>query len=307
MGFFRGNTKLQTKVVINNSSSKILDNWKQNHKNCVEYLKKYAYPENIDLVYDTNSNTINFKDDNRIQYFYSKLNIIRINSTIDIPLGTVEYIDNIITNGDLPSFDINDENDNGLSTLYPNGNPYTMSELKKFIPIFLVDGATMPEEFNGEKIKHGNMEYLGVYFSQGDGKFCNSHPCIYLCPERIEKAKISLSTNDKLRYAIVLIHELAHSLMDPSNYPTVDDDGFVFPRKCNNFIKPEDYHINEEKWANRIMLNYIQRVENNKYGYAEEFTRNQPDGYKLAADAVPEGWRDWYKEKNHLVSENWIK
>lgn len=161
---------------------------------------------------------------------------------------------------------------------------------RKGIPIYLVNKAQMPDEFNIEEdnLKDDNeppTEFLGYYKYINFGKSnCES---VFLCMDRIK--------DDKRLLAKVLVHELGHALMEAD----VVDFGYNF--KENNFIK-----FMEESLANYIVLKYFSEINNNEMlVYSKGFIKKQSFGYNFGIkwfDNNLQGYDFWIKIKKEFLT-----
>lgn len=133
-------------------------------------------------------------------------------------------------------------------------------------------------------------EVYGYYVSKGTHNIAE----IYLCPESIFN---HTRNNEELTYLLakVIIHELAHALMDKRDYGQKD----------------EFYKWMEEASANEITLEYFKKFEENNYNRANsylrhnntkspydfirEFILSQPDNYKLG----------YFLHKNYINQYMW--
>ena len=255
--------------------------------------------------------------------YEARLAVINYNSNKDINPACLRNIDEIINCGNKNSIDClvackecKCQRKDGTSHIH-----YFISYLTSRIPVFLVNKDTMDRYKNSweeelspeEEVEEEDNEneqakskfpfaYLGLYFRSGVSDIYPHRPCILICPENIATCGDGLE--DHFRYGMVMIHEFAHAMMDPRNLRGVenadaikdsDEDMERYKHECN-------YRHLEEKWANRIMLNYMKEycVANNK---ADQFckivdsTKSQPAGYNQAADAPEDGWVQWPCEK----------
>lgn len=143
------------------------------------------------------------------------MNIINLNSRIELSSAQISFAESVITygyGGRIPYF-------KGIS----------LSRLMNRIPIFLVNEETQ-REFNGceddnnNENKHKCTDLLGFYQSKGIILGVET-PIIGLCLEKIVKC---VNTNEELTYLIakVLVHELAHAKMDMhpnAEYKSIDE------------------------------------------------------------------------------------
>jgi hypothetical protein len=125
-----------------------------------------------------------------------------------------------------------------------------------------------------------SMEYYGYYDSY------NSE--IVLCPERIINAPAELQkqhrhiTSREL-YVVVLVHALAHALMDPTKTESNKYQPLI--RTVNGFSEREV--LMEESLANMLTLRYFDKLmkpEVVRYGEVREFIGIQPLPYRYGLD-----------------------
>ena len=231
----------------------------------------------IDLKSNDNSKAIRLipgsGKNNTPTYIYAPL-CISCHPTIHdqmLSFNIVNYINTIIINGDktMP-------------------NLFWMSFLKNHIPVLIVPEGYIPDSENDE---------LGCYYSYSP---ILRDPIILLCPQRIEAAandifKILQSTAEpadinicrKVLYAIVLIHEYAHAMMDYTNVlemgnTLIDKPDFV--KDGSHKKKSENEKYMEESLANMITLQYFEATDKNNIKIVEAFMEQQPTPYKFGIE-----------------------
>ena len=143
-------------------------------------------------------------------------------------------------------------------------------------------------------------EYFGYYDSYNEE--------IVLCPERISKAPAELEkqhrhiTSREL-YVVVLVHALAHALMDPTKAAGKSNQYQPLIRTENGFSKREV--LMEESLANMITLQYFDKLgkpEVGQYGEVREFIELQSLPYKFGLDQydiLKPDWRLWREAKRN--------
>lgn len=143
-----------------------------------------------------------------------------------------------------------------------------------------------------------SMEYYGYYDSY------NSE--IVLCPERISKAPAKLKKHhrhitSRELYVVVLVHALAHALMDPSK---TEEKGYAYQpiiTTQNGFSEREV--LMEESLANMITLQYcdqLNKPEVVRSGEVKEFIELQSLPYSFGLDQydiLKPDWRLWREAK----------
>ena len=139
-------------------------------------------------------------------------------------------------------------------------------------------------------------EYYGYYDSY------NSE--IVLCPERIINAPAELQkqhrdiTSIEL-YVVVLVHALAHALMDPKKTESNKYQPLI--RMVNGFSEREV--LMEESLANMLTLRYFDKLrkpEVVRYGKVREFIELQSLSYSFGLDQydiLKPDWRLWREAK----------
>ena len=142
------------------------------------------------------------------------------------------------------------------------------------------------------------MEYFGYYDSY------NSE--IGLCQERISKAPAKLKKHhcnitSRELYVVVLVHALAHALMDPTKS---EEKSYAYQpiiTTQNGFSEREV--LMEESLANMITLQFFAKLgkpEVVRYGEVREFIGIQPLPYRYGLDQfdiLKPDWRLWREAK----------
>lgn len=142
------------------------------------------------------------------------------------------------------------------------------------------------------------MEYYGYYDSY------NSE--IVLCPERISKAPAKLKKHhcnitSRELYVVVLVHALAHVLIDPTKS---EEKSYAYQpiiTTQNGFSEREV--LMEESLANMITLQVFAKLgkpEVVRYGEVREFIGIQPLPYRYGLDQfdiLKPDWRLWREAK----------
>ena len=142
------------------------------------------------------------------------------------------------------------------------------------------------------------MEYYGYYDSY------NSE--IVLCPERISKAPAKLKKHhcnitSRELYVVVLVHALAHTLMEPKKS---EEKSYAYQpiiTTQNGFLEREV--LMEESLANMITLQFFAKLgkpEVVKFGEVREFIGIQPLPYRYGLDQfdiLKPDWRLWREAK----------
>ena len=143
-----------------------------------------------------------------------------------------------------------------------------------------------------------SMEYFGYYDSY------NSE--IVLCQERISKAPAKLKKHhcnitSRELYVVVLVHALAHALMDPTKS---EEKSYAYQpiiTTQNGFSEREV--LMEESLANMMTLQFFAKLgkpEVVRYGEVREFIGIQPLPYRYGLDQfdiLKPDWRLWREAK----------
>lgn len=141
-------------------------------------------------------------------------------------------------------------------------------------------------------------EYYGYYDSY------NSE--IILCPERIINAPAELQkqhrhiTSREL-YVVVLVHALAHALMDPTKTESNKYQPLI--RTVNGFSEREV--LMEESLVNMLTLRYFEKLGQPdvvRYGEVREFIELQALPYRFGLDQydiLKPDWRPWREAKRN--------
>lgn len=267
--------------------------------------------------------------------------------------GLIKRLDAIITKGDLPA-----RGRFGVSSwlrkkddIIPEDRMITfwMSYLKSFIPVVVVDEETMAKHDGNycdpNEPGEGSIKPLAIYFPNSD---FTPGPCIAICLDRVKKTagylEDLLKNDESLKYLvenleenlciIVLLHELAHAIMDPTNDLEIevkvekDEKGenqisqptYIFGKKKVDNLKLETEEgekgrfAMEESLANMIMLRYCELQEDsNLFEIAKVFVGRQTISYRFglkqfeAADGPSKiDWSKWReaKSKNKINEKN---
>ena len=148
-----------------------------------------------------------------------------------------------------------------------------------------------------------STEYYGYYYSHNNE--------IVVCPERIMKAPLELQkkhsqiTSQEL-YLVVLVHALAHALMDPTRYDIKYSGSYQPLITDNDFSKREV--LMEESLANMITLQYFdvarqKGIIDKTNAYEREFIGAQNLEYSFGLDQfdlLKPDWCPWREYKAKL-------
>ena len=253
------------------------------------HLIEWLYKEEI---YTGDLSTISLKNFNGISEF--------INTFLpeDISRDYVDYIYGIIAVGDRNGYG-NIEKEAKVILKDEPSTDYWMFSLARLIHVYLKEPKEMPKPpISGEY----PTELLGCYIPSLQEN--DSTPVIYLCPERIENAADRLKIDKKVLYAKVLIHELAHAIMDPTN----ELEGTKLKSKKGNELKTKsdaDVFM-EESLANMITLQYFDAAKDindvNDFEQVKSFMEKQPEAYKFGIEQFQlcTDWREWRNNKSSM-------
>ena len=156
-----------------------------------------------------------------------------------------------------------------------------------------VSNENMPEGFFA-------MEYLGYYDSY------NSE--IVLCPERISETpevlqKHHCDLSSRELYILVLVHALAHALMDPTKTEGKSAHFQPLITIMNGFTEREE--LMEESLANMLTLQYFDQLGKSelvRYGEVREWIDLQALPYRFGLDQydiLKPDWRLWREAKRN--------
>ena len=260
-----------------------------------EFLKKYQ-----DYNKEVNGDYIKLEEKIRAELKIEDLREVK--DIIDFE--TLLYMYCIIARGDIAGLsNISEATDKKID--YNTFSDYNwMLTLMKRISLLLVDPQNMPESpIKGEY----PTESLGCYFSLG--QFNYPQPAIFLCPERIEEAARNKNIDKKVLYSKVLIHELAHAIMDPTN---IFENGTLKPKVSEQKLVSDADVFMEESLANMITLQYFEAAKSiigeNDFERVKSFMEKQPEAYKFGItqyEKLHTDWREWRNNKSQMAFWNY--
>lgn len=227
------------------------------------------------------------------------MNIININSSIEITPSQKSFIEEVLDSEDNPHMREED----------------SFYMLSKTVPIFLINEESMkkndPIDESKDRYEPSNeikphTEWLGFYGRDSNGLF-EQTPVIAICPERIAQC---VPSDEEFLFLLakVIVHEFAHAKMDAKNQ--------------NKKYKTKDtfWKWMEESSANRYTLevfrNFNCRYRTSKYktfsnktyeerlwDFIVDFVKHQPPeyalGYELFEKRPVQVW-EWEREKSYL-------
>lgn len=246
-----------------------------------------------------------------IKYIYKSLkNIVFYQYDTITQSNVIDFCDKIMTKGDLE----------GISWQCVNGEKrkYWMSYLKTRITVKLVEAKDMPKPYipkpyeskKSYESKETDTELLGCYFSKTME--------ILLCPKRIKNASNNLYNNlkpedktnisqdycEQVIFAMVLIHEFAHAILDPTNLADKTISKPVFDYNIDDELS---FFI-EESLANMIMLRYFDasfKEESKELLIVKKFVESQSEAYKFGQNMYDANDVDWslWRDKKSILSQ----
>ena len=181
---------------------------------------------------------------------------------------------------------------------------YWMFSLARLIHVYLKEPKEMPKPpISGEY----PTELLGCYFSSQEN---SPVPVIYLCPEKIEEAARNENIDKKVLYTKVLIHELAHAIMDPTN--ELLNNGILKQKVFGQKLGSDADVFMEESLANMITLQYFEAAKSiigkNDFERVKSFMEKQPEAYKFGItqyEKLHTNWREWRNNKSQMAFWNY--
>ena len=224
------------------------------------------------------------------------MNIININSTIEITHSQKSFIEEVLFCGD-------DHHMIEEDSFY---------WLSKEIPIFLLNEESMKKNELGSEYRYEpnpetkpHTEWLGFYGRDSSGLFEHT-PRIAICTERIA----NFVQNDEefmFLLAKVIVHEFAHAKMDYRDENT-------------KYRKKDDFwHWMEESMANQLTLEVFREFtqgyqhrrypkcsafknhswEDELFDFIANFIKKQPPEYALGYELFDKRIRQWWIWRNH--------
>lgn len=252
-------------------------------------LREWLYKEEI---YTGDLSTISLENFNGISEFIDTF------LPEDISRDYVDYIYGIIAVGDRNGY----SNIEQVAEVILKDEPstdYWMFSLARLIHVYLKEPKEMPKPpISGEY----PTELLGCYFSSQENF---PYPVIYLCPERIGNAADMLKIDKKVLYAKVLIHELAHAIMDPTN--ELEGENLKSKKNIEPKTKSDADVFMEESLANMITLKYFDAAKSiigeKDFKQVKSFMKKQPEAYKFGIEQFQKlhtDWREWRNNKSSM-------
>ena len=262
--------------------------------------------QGLSMIEDDDVTTILDNHRNRI-YRLAKLVIRNNNSEFnqDQLKGGMLYAELLISN-----FTSNE------TTIIPYANdlPYKMMPYPTTLSIPIMLKKQMPKynDLWGSTVKDDRYipsgKVLGYYTRGNDYEsenkpFCMG-PHIVLCPENIQAAIANQSITFEILFAEVLIHELAHAIMD--KYRIITEKGIEYTDLKANRISTLESRAMEESLANMITLECFNKYATpNDLTAVEEYIKtNQNSIYKFGINQKRANvdWKKWKDSSKNMSS-----
>ena len=191
--------------------------------------------------------------------------------------------------------------DNAFGLLaYSGKKPDLPILLKKKVPEYSSFWKEIDDERRYQYIPHG--EVLG-YYSRDEHPLCMG-PHIVLCPENIRKIAQAYHIPFKILMAKVLVHEIAHALMD--RYRIIDGNGIQYTNPKENWSNTVEAKAMEESMANAITLFVFRKYANEDYKYVRHYIDNMQSAiYKfgLWQEQIYADWNKWRDSSKQNTKE----
>ena len=191
--------------------------------------------------------------------------------------------------------------DNAFRLLaYSGKKPDLPILLKKKLPEYSSFWKEIDDERRNQYIPHG--EVLG-YYSRDEHPLCMG-PHIVLCPENIRQIAQAYHIPFKILMAKVLVHEIAHALMD--RYRIIDGYGIQYTNPKENWSNTVEAKAMEESMANAITLFVFRKYANEDYKYVRHYIDNMQSAiYKfgLWQEQIYADWNKWRNSSKQNTKE----
>ena len=191
--------------------------------------------------------------------------------------------------------------DNAFRLLaYSGKKPDLPILLKKKMPEYSSFWKEIDDERRNQYIPHG--EVLG-YYSRDEHPLCMG-PHIVLCPENIRQIAQAYHIPFKILMAKVLVHEIAHALMD--RYRIIDGNGIQYTNPKENWSNTVEAKAMEESMANAITLFVFRKYANEDYKYVRHYIDNMQSAiYKfgLWQEQIYADWNKWRDSSKQNTKE----
>ena len=191
--------------------------------------------------------------------------------------------------------------DNAFRLLaYSGKKPDLPILLKKKMPEYSSFWKEIDDERRNQYIPNG--EVLG-YYSRDEHPLCMG-PHIVLCPENIRQIAQAYHIPFKILMAKVLVHEIAHALMD--RYRIIDGNGIQYTNPKENWSNTVEAKAMEESMANAITLFVFRKYANEDYKYVRHYIDNMQSAiYKfgLWQEQIYADWNKWRNSSKQNTKE----
>ena len=191
--------------------------------------------------------------------------------------------------------------DNAFRLLaYSGKKPDLPILLKKKLPEYSSFWKEIDDERRNQYIPHG--EVLG-YYSRDEHPLCMG-PHIVLCPENIRQIAQAYHIPFKILMAKVLVHEIAHALMD--RYQIIDGNEIQYTNPKENWSNTVEAKAMEESMANAITLFVFRKYANEDYKYVRHYIDNMQSAiYKfgLWQEQIYADWNKWRDSSKQNTKE----
>ena len=191
--------------------------------------------------------------------------------------------------------------DNAFRLLaYSGKKPDLPILLKKKLPEYSSFWKEIDDERRNQYIPNG--EVLG-YYSRDEHPLCMG-PHIVLCPENIRQIAQAYHIPFKILMAKVLVHEIAHALMD--RYRIIDGNGIQYTNPKENWSNTVEAKAMEESMANAITLFVFRKYANEDYKYVRHYIDNMQSAiYKfgLWQEQIYADWNKWRDSSKQNTKE----
>ena len=191
--------------------------------------------------------------------------------------------------------------DNAFRLLaYSGKKPDLPILLKKKLPEYSSFWKEIDDERRNQYIPHG--EVLG-YYSRDEHPLCMG-PHIVLCPENIRQIAQAYHIPFKILMAKVLVHEIAHALMD--RYRIIDGNEIQYTNPKENWSNTVEAKAMEESMANAITLFVFRKYANEDYKYVRHYIDNMQSAiYKfgLWQEQIYADWNKWRDSSKQNTKE----
>ena len=237
----------------------------------------------------------------RTVYRCARLMMRNVDSDVEIDDECLEYVTLLIdvwlsSDSSMPLSE-----DNAFRLLaYSGKKPDLPILLKKKMPEYSSFWKEIDDERRNQYIPHG--EVLG-YYSRDEHPLCMG-PHIVLCPENIRQIAQAYHIPFKILMAKVLVHEIAHALMD--RYRIIDGNGIQYTNPKENWSNTVEAKAMEESMANAITLFVFRKYANEDYKYVRHYIDNMQSAiYKfgLWQEQIYADWNKWRDSSKQNTKE----